>query len=238
MSPVGMHQPHQPRFWGVWQIVLACVCMALWAVFSVAYAGSDAPASLPSASTGHPPHPAHILPLSDSASVGFVTTSPAGWIDFCARYEGECAGGVREARDIHLTLKIWKEIERVNRFVNKTIEPVSDFDHWGVIDQWDLPYDGKGDCEDYVLLKRKILIDQGLPRQALLVTVVKDEHGDGHAVLTIKTDRGEFLLDNMNDEVRAWHDAPYVFVKRQSQQDQNLWEQIGPPTSAPAMVSR
>jgi len=27
-----------------------------------------------------------------------------------------------------------------------------------------------GDCEDYVLLKRKMLIDAGWPREALLIT--------------------------------------------------------------------
>jgi predicted transglutaminase-like cysteine proteinase len=178
------------------------------------------------------------LPQASYAELSGVTTPPAGWVDFCARYQGECDGGPLEARDIHLTLSTWNEIVSVNRFVNQSIEPLSDLEHWGVVDQWDLPYDGKGDCEDYVLFKRKILIDQGFPRQALLVTVVKDENGDGHAVLTAKTDHGEFLLDNMVGDVRPWQDTPYVFVKRQSQTDQNMWQQIGPPTDMPAIVSR
>jgi predicted transglutaminase-like cysteine proteinase len=70
------------------------------------------------------------------------------------------------------------------------------------------------------------------------MTVVKDEHGEGHAVLTAKTDHGEFVLDNMHDRVKAWNDVPYRFVKRQSQTDPNVWVQIGEPTAAPLTVAR
>jgi len=110
-----------------------------------------------------------------------------------------------------------KEIGRVSQWVNAHIKPVSDMEHWGVIDRWDYPSDGKGDCEDYALFKRKILIEEGFPRQALLMTVVKDEHNEGHSVLTVKTSAGEFVLDNMNDEVKPWDRTGYRFVKRQSQ---------------------
>jgi predicted transglutaminase-like cysteine proteinase len=139
--------------------------------------------------------------------------------------------------DINLTPKTMKEIGRVGQWVNAHVKPVSDREHWGVIDKWDYPSDGKGDCEDYALFKRKILIEEGFPRQALLITVVKDEHNEGHAVLTVKTN-GEFVLDNMNDEVKPWDHTGYRFVKRQSESDQNVWVQIGDPTAAPDYVSR
>ncbi len=178
------------------------------------------------------------LPVSTIASVGPDAASPMGWVDFCRRNAEECDSQILTPRDIHLTAANFKTLNRVNSFVNRTIEPVSDLDHWGVLDRWDLPYDGKGDCEDFALLKRKILIGQGFPRQALLLTVVKDEHGDGHAVLTVKTDRGEYLLDNMVSQIRPWDRSHYVFVKRQSQSEQNVWVQIGEPTSMPLIVSR
>ena len=170
--------------------------------------------------------------------VGPQTSTPYGWLDFCNRYEIECRGGWSTAADIILTPATWRVITQTNVKVNNMIIPLSDIRHWGVVDRWDLPEDGYGDCEDYVLLKRKLLIAAGLPRQALLVTVVKDEKGEGHAVLTVKTDRGEFILDNMRDKVRAWSDVPYRFVKRQSQEDPNVWVQIGVPTSAPLTVAR
>jgi predicted transglutaminase-like cysteine proteinase len=170
--------------------------------------------------------------------VGGPTSVPYGWVDFCQRYRGECESPELTAADVNLTPKTMKEIERVNQWVNSNITPMSDVEHWGVIDQWDYPSDGKGDCEDYALLKRKLLIEQGLPRQALLMTVVKDQNNDGHAVLTVKTNKGDFVLDNMRDDVRAWTQTGYRFVKRQSQTNENIWVTIGAPTDAPAYVSR
>ena len=88
--------------------------------------------------------------------------------------------------------------------MNNAIEPISNLDHWGTtLDHWDYPVDGKGDCKIYALFKRKLLIDRGFPRQALLMTIVRDLNGEGHAVLTVKTDRGDFVLDNLSDEIRA-----------------------------------
>jgi predicted transglutaminase-like cysteine proteinase len=175
---------------------------------------------------------------STFAPVGGPTSVPYGWVDFCQRYRGECESPELTAADIELTAKAMKEIERVNRWVNSNITPMSDMEHWGVVDQWDYPTDGKGDCEDYALLKRKLLIEEGLPRQALLMTVVKDQNNDGHAVLTVKTNKGDFILDNMRDDVRAWTQTGYRFVKRQSQTNENIWVSIGTPTEAPAYVSR
>lgn len=171
-------------------------------------------------------------------SVGATTLVPYGWVDFCQRYKGECDGGPLPAQDVNLTPEATKILRQVNAWVNTNIKPMSDMEHWGVVDRWDYPTDGYGDCEDYVLLKRRLLIDEGMPRQALLVTVVKDEHGDGHAVLTVKTNKGEFILDNLVAEVKPWTQVKYRFVKRQSQTDENVWVDIGEPTSAPLTVSR
>jgi predicted transglutaminase-like cysteine proteinase len=172
------------------------------------------------------------------AAIGSETSIPYGWIGFCRRYRGECDHGTLPAEDINLSAKAAREINRINLWVNKNVQPVSDWDHWHVADQWDYPTDGKGDCEDYALFKRRLLIALGFPRQALLITVVKDEHGEGHAILTVKTNHGEFILDNLTDRIKPWADTPYRFVKRQSQTDENVWVQIGPPTEEPAVVSR
>lgn len=175
---------------------------------------------------------AFFVPLGGPASV------PYGWLDFCQRYAGECEGGPFDPLDINLTPKAMKDIKRVNRWVNSHVQAVADIEHWGVIDRWDYPADGKGDCEDYALLKRKILIGEGYPRQALLLTVVKDENNEGHAVLTVKTNTGEFILDNMTGEVKLWNRTGYRFVKRQSQTSPNDWVQMGDPAPPPDYVSR
>ena len=171
------------------------------------------------------------------ASVGGETSIPYGWIEFCQRYKGECAAAELPAVDVNLTDKAMHEIQQVNSMVNHAIEAISDMDHWGVVDRWDYPMDGKGDCEDYALMKRKILIERGFPRQALLMTVVRDENNEGHAILTVKTNGGEFILDNLSDDVKPVNRVAYRLVKRQSQQDPNVWVALG-PTAAPVLASR
>jgi predicted transglutaminase-like cysteine proteinase len=169
--------------------------------------------------------------------VGGAARAPIGWTEFCAEHAPECATKALEARDVVLTTKAWKELVRVNTLVNDAIKPVTDLEHWGVVERWDYPADGRGDCEDYVLLKRKLLMQAGWPRQALLITVVRDKQGDGHAVLTVKTDRGELVLDNQNEEILLWSDTGYRFVKRQSQTDPNLWVALGDPRPATATAT-
>ena len=165
-------------------------------------------------------------------SVGITARAPIGWIEFCAEHARECDTRPVEARDVVLTAKAWKDLVRINKWVNDTVKPITDLEHWGVVERWSYPEDGYGDCEDYVLLKRRMLMQSGWPRQALLITVVRDKRGDGHAVLTVKTDKGEFVLDNQNEEILLWSDTGYRFVKRQSQSDPNNWVALGDPRPA------
>jgi predicted transglutaminase-like cysteine proteinase len=161
------------------------------------------------------------------ASLGDTTRAPIGWIEFCADNPTECSGGATQPRDIVLSQTAWRDLSKVNRWVNENVKPMTDQDHWGVVEKWSLPTDGYGDCEDYVLMKRKLLIDAGWPREALLITVVRDRRGEGHAVLTVKTDKGEYILDNQNENVVGWTETGYRFVKRQSQSDPNVWVSLG-----------
>jgi predicted transglutaminase-like cysteine proteinase len=170
-------------------------------------------------------------------TVGEVTRPPIGWAEFCTEQPGECRARPSAPRDIVLTPWVWKELVRVNKWVNETIKPITDLEHWGVVEKWSYPDDGYGDCEDYVLLKRRMLIEAGWPREALLITVVRDKKGEGHAVLTVKTDRGEFILDNQHPEVLPWTETGYRFVKRQSQSDPNIWVSLGDTRPAAATTA-
>lgn len=160
-------------------------------------------------------------------AIGTNSRAPIGWTEFCAENRQECATRPIEARDVVLTQTAWRDLVRINRWVNTKIKPLTDMEHWGVVERWSYPDDGYGDCEDYVLLKRRMLIQAGWPRQALLITVVRDQRGDGHAVLTVKTDKGEFILDNQVEEILLWSESSYRFVKRQSQVDPNIWVALG-----------
>jgi predicted transglutaminase-like cysteine proteinase len=168
------------------------------------------------------------LPTASYAAVGGSTSVPYGWVDFCGRRPEECSLGKLQPLDVRLNKTSWNVLNRINKRVNAAIEPVTNFAHWGtMLDHWDYPVDGKGDCKVYALYKRKLLIDAGFPRQALLMTVVKDLEGDGHAILTVKTDRGEFVLDNLSEDIRPWDATGYTYLKRQAQDDPNIWLDLG-----------
>lgn len=167
------------------------------------------------------------VPKASFAVTGEATSIPYGWMDFCNRQPQECRQMVLAPADLDLGREAWKALNQINRNVNAAIEPLSNLDHWGTIaDHWDYPTDGKGDCKIYALQKRRILIEMGFPRQALLMTIVRDKNDQGHAVLTARTTRGDFILDNLTDEIRPWEATGYRFVKRQSQEDPNIWVAI------------
>jgi predicted transglutaminase-like cysteine proteinase len=170
-------------------------------------------------------------------ATGDTVRPPIGWVEFCIEYDPECKTKPSAPRDVVLSTPAWKDLQRINLWVNTNIKPMTDMDHWGVVERWNYPDDGYGDCEDYVLQKRKMLMQAGWPREALLITVVRDLHGDGHAILTVKTDKGEFILDNQTDDIVLWADTGYRFVKRQSQSDPNVWVSLGDPHAAPATAS-
>ena len=156
-------------------------------------------------------------------------------------FAGVCQPNARsppaEPAVIALTPDVWQTLVAVNRAVNKRIKPITDLKHWGVIDRWDFPDDGLGDCEDYQILKRKLLADRGLPRRAMRMTVVRDGKGEGHAVLMIRTDRGDFILDNKTDTVLPWYQTGYIFVKREGQASAS-WVSLGGATSPVVTANR
>jgi predicted transglutaminase-like cysteine proteinase len=113
----------------------------------------------------------------------------------------------------------------VNYKVNSSVEPETDEQIYGVEEKWAYPTT-VGDCEDYALLKRKMLIGKGISPADLLITVVLQPNGDGHAILTVRTDRGDFILDNMRNKVLLWSDTEYTYLKRQSVKNSGQWVKI------------
>jgi predicted transglutaminase-like cysteine proteinase len=162
-------------------------------------------------------------------STGDATRPPVGWVEFCAERPFECKVTPSAPRDVVLSGKAWVDLTRINKWVNENVKPMTDLEHWGVVEKWSYPDDGYGDCEDYVLLKRRMLMEAGWPREALLITVVREKNGNGHAVLTVKTDKGEFILDNQEERILLWSETSYRYVKRQSQSDPNRWVALGDP---------
>jgi predicted transglutaminase-like cysteine proteinase len=191
--------------------------------------------SLPVAATND--HSISLLPQPRVQKVVYMkafgdTLPPIGYVNFCQEHRADCRPGPRFADLIQLTPAKFGQIEEVNTAVNTEIAPETDLDLYGKPEYWTYPTT-KGDCEDYVLLKRRILIERGFPESTLLITVVRDENDEGHAVLTVRTDKGDFVLDNKRREVMRWADTPYTFIKRQSERNPLVWISLLPPETAP-----
>ena len=168
-----------------------------------------------------------------SASIYAKSLPPVGYVDFCGRGEVECQFHGGKAETLSVTAENWDQIDQVNRIVNTKIRPVSDLELYGVPDYWTYPVDA-GDCEDYVLLKKRYLTELGFNPDVMLITVVLDEHNEGHAVLTMVTAQGDYILDNRRHEILRWDDTGYKFLKRQSQATSNEWMSL--QKSAPQVL--
>ncbi len=183
--------------------------------------------------------PASANGLTDLAHLhaGQTALPPIGWGQFCSANPTDCAAQRSARQIVSLTDARWAELIEVNLRFNKAIEPVTDFDQFGVAERWTYATTGRGDCEDYVPEKRRELLKRGWPLSALLITVVIDREGGGHAVLTVVTDRGEFVLDNQIDKILAWSRSGLTFIKRQSPTNQNDWQDLGRILGRPDVVT-
>ena len=159
------------------------------------------------------------------------TLPPMAYIAFCNRDEGqeECNFQGKVER-VPLTPENWDHLVEVNNYVNTRIKPVTDVELYGVPDFWTYPVDA-GDCEDYQLLKKRYLAQLGFSPDTLLMTVVLDENGEGHAVLTVATDQGDLILDNRRPQVLRWDRTGYTFLKRESQVNPRQWVSLRPNTT-------
>lgn len=156
---------------------------------------------------------------------GEMTSQPIGHYEFCRRRVVECSILLSSSPAPELSAQRWAAIEEVNRSVNKRIAPKTDKQIFGQEEVWAYPTT-EGDCEDFALLKRRELAGRGFSLSDLLITVVRQRNGEGHAVLTVRTAQGDFVLDNLDAEVKAWSETPYVYVKRQSSSDTGRWVSI------------
>ncbi|TIS97513.1 MAG: transglutaminase [Mesorhizobium sp.] len=159
-------------------------------------------------------------------AIGKRTSVPVGYIEFCRRQAAECRIRLGKAPPILMSRGMEDKLASVTKLVNRSIKPASDLAVHGTMEFWSYPDRGVGDCEDYVLLKRQMLTRQGISLSNLLITVVKKKDGEGHAVLTVKTEKGDYVLDNLNDDVKLWSETGYRFLKRQSSTDSGRWVAI------------
>ncbi|RUM96552.1 transglutaminase [Pseudaminobacter arsenicus] len=159
-------------------------------------------------------------------TTGGLTSQPIGHYEFCRANPAECSLRLRPTNPERMTDALWQTLRTVNAKVNAAIRPMNDFDIFGKDEVWAYPVDGVGDCEDYVLEKRRVLAKSGISLGNLLITVVRKPDGEGHAILTVRTDKGDFVLDNLTNAVRQWNETGYHFLKRQASTHTGHWVSI------------
>jgi predicted transglutaminase-like cysteine proteinase len=147
---------------------------------------------------------------------GANADAPSGYLAFCARQPAECADPADAPDIVPFSAGMWATLQEINTAYNAAIRPEEDSIHYGRVDYWTIPTDGYGDCEDYALAKRKALIAAHLSPRALRIAVARSRQGEPHAVLTVATDRGDYVLDNLTDAILPWRDTNLAWIARQT----------------------
>lgn len=157
--------------------------------------------------------------------VGAITSQPIGHYEFCQSHRDECNIKSANTTAPRVTERGWDIVRAINSKVNHDIMPMTDQELYGRDEVWAYPKDA-GDCEDFALLKRRDLIEAGFSPADVLMTVVRKPDGEGHAVLTLRTSDGDFILDNLEVNVKLWSDTPYRYLKRQASFNTGRWVTI------------
>ena len=198
-----------------------CALSVLAACQNVGYV-----AELPFAPPSYAPEPSTAMPA------GHPQTVPAGFISFCLRNAEQCKTTRDAPSVVALDPAMWETLVRANDAVNTSARPLDDLPHYGRAEYWTLVVDGYGDCEDSALTKRKALIEAGLPAGALRIATALTGRGNRHAVLTVATDQGDYVLDNLNPYIVPWSETGYTWIARQDAQNAWSWSAVGPESPA------
>ena len=162
--------------------------------------------------------------LADAFLSSRMTVSaPAGASNLCTLYPWACQQSSAAIRISGGQLDI---AIRINRQLNRQVRSISDQSQYGRVEHWSLPTARGGDCEDFALIKKKRLIEAGLDPQMLLVSTVLDRNRNAHAVLVMRTAQGDFILDNLRDEVLHWRQTGYTFLRMQDPANPARWTAV------------
>ena len=152
---------------------------------------------------------------------GGYALAPFSFVKFCLDYPGDCPKSAGPSR-IRLTGAHMAELASVNRAVNAAIRPTPDT---SALRYWKLDVSA-GDCNAFAIEKRHQLIGRGWPAAALALTVAKTSWGEGHLVVTMRTDQGDLVLDNLRPTIIAWQKTGYDWIMRQSEANPQFWVEL------------
>lgn len=201
-----------------WGLVLAAMGLASCStvpVLDLAPRRALAPApKVAAVRSADPAPPAKRSRLVEGASI----RAPTGYLIFCRENAGDCPSGPSET--VALSREMEATVDQTNVAVNRRISPANE-----AFEQWSASVD-KGDCEDYALTKRRVLMQAGLPPSSLRIAVATTSSGEMHAVLVVKTTGGDLVLDNRNDSVLDPQQTDLRWIKMASADDPRRWNTI------------
>jgi len=201
--------------------IAALACFATGCADFLSY--SDTISAVPRPFLTPPPTSLITPSVSTMPNSAVAATAPPGFISFCVRFADQCQALQNTPATITMTDSNWRTLKQVNSAVNSSIWAEYDQDHYGRAEYWTIPTDGYGDCEDYALVKRRDLIAEGFPVSALRLAIVIAPREARHAVLTVVTDKGDYVLDNLSDNVVAWNTTGYTWIERQDAKRPMVW---------------
>jgi predicted transglutaminase-like cysteine proteinase len=158
--------------------------------------------------------------------IGKGMLPPFSFSKFCVRKPERCAPS-ENVQQIPFDADNRKKLEQVQHDVNRSISG---------LEKWNDDAT-RNDCTDYALTKRSRLLDMGYPSSALLIAVAFVPNGVAHLLLVVATDQGDFVLDNLRQNVVRWDQLPYRWVMRSTPQDPKRWQAILPLFVGPGFES-
>lgn len=170
-----------------------------------------------------PPPDAAQTESSPAQSRTRMAAPPPGFTDFCERSPDQCPAATATRTHLSFSAETWSILETVNTTINHSIAPEDDMSHYGRDEYWTIPADGYGDCDDYVLTKRRALIAAGIPETALRIAIVFTSRFVRHTVLIVATDKGNYVLDNLRGEIVTWDKTDYGWIKGQDPASRSGW---------------
>ncbi|MBW3096861.1 transglutaminase-like cysteine peptidase [Pseudohoeflea coraliihabitans] len=173
-----------------------------------------------------------VAPMAQASvwlKTGGQTSRPYGHVQYCSKNRSDCRASAR-AKD--LPAARLSTLRSVNTAVNRAIKPVSDIRQFGKREHWTANTKA-GDCEDYALAKRRALLRRGFSASQLLLTMAR-RRGEPHTVLVVRTREGDFVLDNMRQDVLPVNRTGLAYLKMQSQDNAARWVRVTGKTSQAA----
>ncbi|MBY5636185.1 transglutaminase-like cysteine peptidase [Rhizobium leguminosarum] len=167
--------------------------------------------------------------LTGSSAVSYISEKgtiipPFSQVLFCAQNPTECRDNNGLAV-VAMTDKQMLQLKDVNTAVNRTMIGRNDSRNELNGDVWKVNV-RSGDCEDFALTKRSRLIAMGWSSRALRIATAYTPSGEGHAVLVVRTDKGDLVLDNRKSSIKNWRDTDLRWDKIQSGTDPYVWYRL------------